>query len=229
MLLAEELLLLVTDGISGRLCCPAPQVDVALGGANLLELALLNKVGLTGQWDPGRPGRILVRDCSPAGDEVLDAALRIVGAHQGKKPPAVIRPLGKRLRRTLYERLALAGIVGAGQGRILGAFPTRAWPVHGVSQQAQSRRLVTQLLVGQAVPQPRGAVLVVLVHALRCEHKIVDLADCGMSRQQLSARADQIAEGSWAPDPIRPAIGEMIAAIAAATSAAAAAGSVTWG
>lgn len=229
MLLAEELLLLVTDGISGRLCCPAAQVDVALGGANLLELALMNKVDLTGQWDPGRPGRIIVRDCSPASDEVLDAALRIVGAHQGKKPPAVIRPLGKRLRRTLYERLALAGTVGAGQGRAFGAFPTRAWPVHDASQQARSRRLVTQVLVGQTAPQPRGAALVALVHALRCEHKIVDLADCGMSRQQLSARADQIAEGSWAPAPIRPVIGEMIAVVAAATSASAAAGSVTWG
>ena len=46
MLLAEDLLLLVTDDISGRLSAPAAQVDVGLGGANLVELTLLNKVDL---------------------------------------------------------------------------------------------------------------------------------------------------------------------------------------
>ena len=84
MLLAEDLLLLVTDGASGRLSAPAAQVDVVLGGANLVELALMNKVGLSGQWDQGKLGRIIVRDQAPTGDEVLDAALGILGAHQGK-------------------------------------------------------------------------------------------------------------------------------------------------
>ena len=109
MLLAEDLLLLVTDDASGRLSAPAAQVDAGLGGANLAELTLMNKVGLSGQGDQGKPGRIIVRDPSPAGDEVLDAALQIVIAHQGKTPSTVIGPLSKNLRRTLYERLAGAG------------------------------------------------------------------------------------------------------------------------
>ena len=67
MLLAEDLLLLVTDGASGRLSAPAPQVDAGLGGANLIELTLRNKVGLTGEQDQGKPGRIIVRDPSTAG------------------------------------------------------------------------------------------------------------------------------------------------------------------
>ena len=45
----------------------------------------MNKVGLSGQGDQGKPGRIIVRDPSPAGDEVLDAAVQIVIAHQGKR------------------------------------------------------------------------------------------------------------------------------------------------
>ena len=48
MLLAEDLLLLVTDDASGRLCVPAAQVDARLGGANLLKLALMGKVDLKG-------------------------------------------------------------------------------------------------------------------------------------------------------------------------------------
>jgi hypothetical protein len=35
MLLAEDLLLLVTDDVSGRLSVPAAQVDAGLGGANI--------------------------------------------------------------------------------------------------------------------------------------------------------------------------------------------------
>ena len=63
MLLAEDLLLLVTDDASGRLAaCLASQVDAGLGGANLVELTLLGKVDITGEQDQGKPGRIIVRD-----------------------------------------------------------------------------------------------------------------------------------------------------------------------
>jgi Golgi phosphoprotein 3 (GPP34) len=228
MLLAEELLLLVTDNISGRLCAPAAQVDVVLGGAILVELVLMNKLGLSGYWDPGRAGRLIVRDFSPAGDEVLDAAVKIAGAHQRQRPSAVIRPLAKGLRRRLYERLALAGVVRAEQRRILGIVAAYTWPVQDVSHTAQLRNMVTQALVRQTAPPAQSAALVALVHALRYEHKIVDPRECGMSRNQLKARAEEIAEGYWAPDPIRAAINEVIAAVVAATNAAAAAGSVTW-
>jgi Golgi phosphoprotein 3 (GPP34) len=229
VLLAEDLLLLVTDSASGRLSAPAAQVDAALGGANLLELTLMNKVDLSGEWDQGKPGRIIVRDPSPAGDEVLDAALGIVSAHQGKKPSTLIRPLGKNLRRTLYDRLALSGVIRAEPGRTLGVFRTHTWPAQDLSHVAQVRSLVTQVLVQQSAPQARSAALIALLHALRYEHKIVDPRDCKLSRQQLRARAEEIAEGNWASEAVRQTIGQMIAAVVAATSAAAAVGSVTSG
>ena len=69
---------------------------------------------LSGEQDPGKPGRTIVRDPSPAGDTILDAALEILIARQGQKPSAVIGPLSKNLRQTLYERLASGGVVRAG-------------------------------------------------------------------------------------------------------------------
>jgi hypothetical protein len=144
--MAEDLLLLVTDDASGRLSAPAAQVDAGLGGANLVELTLRNKVDLSGEGDQGKPGRIIVRDPSPAGDAVLDAALEIIIAHQGKKPSTVIRPLSKNLRQSLYQRLADGGVVRAEQGRILGVFPTHRWPAQDASHEAEVRRLVTQPL-----------------------------------------------------------------------------------
>jgi hypothetical protein len=224
MLLAENLLLLVTDDASGRLSVPGDQLDKGLGGANLVELTLMGRVDLSEEDGAGKPGRLVVRDPSPAGDEVLDAALRIVLAHAGRKPSAVIRPLGKDLRRTLYERLAANGAVRAERGRALGVFPVRRWPAQDAGHEAELRQLVTQALVQHAAPDPGTAALIALVHALRCEHKIVDPRLSGLSRRQLRTRAEEITEGSWAPESVRTMIDAIAAAVKAAAAASAAAG-----
>lgn len=222
MLLAEDLLLLVTDDTSGRLSAPAAQVDAGLGGANLVELTLLNKVDLSGEADQGKPGRIIVRDPSPAGDEVLDAALEILITRQGSKPSTVIRPLSKNLRHGLYQRLAGSGMIRAGRGRTLGIFPARTWPAQDSRHEEQVRQLVTQALVQQAVPDARTAALIALLHALKCEHKVIDPRPYQLSRRQLRARAEEIALDNWASEAVRKAISEMIAATATAVAAAAA-------
>jgi len=160
MLLAEDLLLLVTDDGSGQLSAPAAQVDAGLAGANLVELALMNKVDLSAEGEAGKPGRIIVKDPSPADDDILDAALEILAANQGKKPSVVIRPLSKNLRQALYERLAAAGVVRAERGKILGIFSTRTWPAQDASHEAQARDLLTQALVQQTPPDTRSAALI---------------------------------------------------------------------
>jgi Golgi phosphoprotein 3 (GPP34) len=174
MLLAEDLLLLVTDNASGRLSVPSAQVDAGLGGATMVELTMLSKVDLSGVGDQAKPGRIIVRDPSPAGDEVLDAALGILIKRQGSKPFTVIRPLGKNVRPALYERLAGRGAIRPGRGRAWDVFPTRTWPAQDAQHEEQVRDLVTQTLVQQTSPDDRTAALIALLHALRCEHKIVD-------------------------------------------------------
>jgi hypothetical protein len=220
VLIAEDLLLLVTDDASGRLLAPAAQIDAGLGGANLVELTLINKVDLSGGGE-GKPGRIIVRDPSPVGDAVLDAALAILAAHQGDKPSTVIGPLSKNLRQALYERLAASGVLRAERGRSLGIFPTHTWPTQDARHEAEVRQLVTQALVHKVTPDARTAALIALLHALRCEHKIIDPGPIGLSKQQLRARAEEIAKGNWASEAVRKVIVEMIAAIVAATSAAA--------
>lgn len=220
MLIAEDLLLLVTDDASGRLSAEAAKVDAGLGGASLVELVLMRRVDLSGEGDDGKPGRIVVLDPSPAGDDILDAALEIVSAHQGKKPATVIRPLSKNLRGTLYERLAAGGVIRAQQGRALGIFPVHRWPAQDASHEAEVRRLVTQALTQQTTPDTRTATLIALLHALRCEHKIVDPQQFGLSRRQLRIRAAEIAEGNWASDAVRKVIDDMIAAVASAVAVA---------
>jgi Golgi phosphoprotein 3 (GPP34) len=225
MLLAEDLLLLVTNDATGRLSVPAVQADAGLGGANLLELTLLGKVGISGPQDQGRSGRIIVRDPSPPGDEVLDAALQVLGGQQGKKPSAVIRPLGKNLRPALYQRLAADGVLRATEHRVLGILPVRAWPAQNPGAEARGLQQVTQALVQPGAPDQRTAALIALLHALKCEHKVVDPRSCGLSRRQIRARAAEISEGNWASDAVRQAIDAVVAGIAAASTAAVAASS----
>jgi len=67
MLIAEDLLLLITDDSSGRLAVLGAQADAALGGAVLVELALMGKADLSVEADAGKPGRLVVRDPSPPG------------------------------------------------------------------------------------------------------------------------------------------------------------------
>jgi len=224
MLLAEDLLLLVTDDVTGRLSAAGAQVDAGLGGANLVELTLLGKVDVSGEQDKGRRERIIVRDPSPPGDDVLDAALAILVERQGSKPSAVVRPLGKNLRPVLYQRLVAGGVLRTGQGRALGIFPTRTWPAQDPSHEAEVRRRVTQALVQTAAPDERTAALIALLHALRCEHKVVDPRPYQLSRRQLRARAAEIAQGNWASEAVRKVIDEMIAAVAAASAATASSG-----
>ena len=219
MLIAEELLLLLTDDDSGRLSAPAEHVDIGLGGANLLELTLMNRVDLTGEADAGKPRRIIVRDPSGTGDPVLDSAMEVLTERQGKKPSAVLKPLSKHLRETLYGRLAATGVVRAQEGHVLGVFPTHRWPAQDASHEAEVRRLLTEALVQQAAPDPRSAALIALLHALRKEDKVVDAREHDMSKRELRQRAEAIAKGSWASEAVRTAVDEMTAAVVAGTTA----------
>ncbi len=220
MLVAEDLLLLLTDDATGKLAISGSQADIALGGANLVELTLMDRVDLTTEADHGRKGRLVVHDTSPIGDEVLDAALRIVTDHQGKKPSAVITPLSKNLRDPLYRRLVERGILRSEHGKILGIFPTRSWPTQDANHEVEVRRFVTQVLVQGTTPDVRTAALVSLLHALKSVHKVVDPREHGIARRDLDARAKQIAEGSWGSAAVRRAIDEMMAAVMVATTVA---------
>lgn len=220
MLIAEDLLLLLTDDLTGRLSVPAAQTDIALSGAILVELTLLNRVALSGAGDQGRSGRIIVRDQSPMGDGVLDAALEVAAAQSGKKPVALIRSLSKNLRQVLYERLAARGVVRAEEGRILGVFPTHSWPAQDLRQEAGTRQLIAGALMQGSAPDARTAALISLLHALKYEQKVVDARAGGLSQRQLTQRAAEIAKGDWASEAVRKAIDEMMAAVIAATTAA---------
>lgn len=224
MLIAEDLLLLLTKDDTGKLVAASTEVDVALGGAMLIELTLMERVDLTAEGQGVRPGRLVVRDAGATSDALLDDALRTVADKEGKKPQAVVTPLGKGLRKRLYERLVDRGILRAESGKVLGVFPTQQWPAQDAAHEDAVRvRLVHALRVG-AADDDRVAALVSLLNALRSVHKVVDPDEIGLSKKELGARAKQIAEGDWGSAAVRRALDDMMAAIMTAVVAGAVAG-----
>jgi hypothetical protein len=218
MLLAEDLLLLLTDDDTGKLAVSSTEMDVALGGALLVELTLMQRVDLAGPDERVREGRLVVRDPGPTGDGLLDDAWTVVAQKEGKKPQGVVPRLGKRARARMYQGLVDSGVLDAKDDRVLGVFPTHRWPTKDAAHESSVREgLVTALRLG-ATTEARTGALISLLLALKAVHKTVDPAVVGLSKKELNANAKRIAEGDWAAKAVRQAIDSMNAAVIAAIS-----------
>lgn len=218
MLLAEDLLLLLTEDDTGKLAASGTEVDVALGGALLVELTLMQRVDVAGSDERVREGRLVVRDPDPTGDGLLDEALTIVRQREGKKPQSVVGRLGKRARVRLYERLVEGGVLRAEDDRILGIVPTHRWPSKDAVHESTVRAgLLTALREG-ATEDARTGALISLLLALNAVHKAVTPGSVGLSKKELNANATRIAEGDWAAKAVRQAIDSMNTTFIAAVS-----------
>jgi hypothetical protein len=224
MLIAEELLLLLTRDDSGKLVLSGTEADIGLAGALLVELALQRRVDVAGDDGSAKKGTVVVLDADPTGDRLLDSALEAISA-KPRKPQDVLGKLTRGLRPQLYARLTERGLVRREEGKVLGLFPSNRWPAEDAGHERALRTALDAALVQGIEPEPRTASVIALLSALRAVPKVVDLAGTGLSKKQLNARAGQVAEGSWGSAAVRKAIDEMIAAVTVATTAAAVTGS----
>ncbi len=220
MLIAEDLLLLLTDDATGKLRWPGEEVDLALAGATLVELALMGRIRLDEDEREHRHARVVVVDSPPAGDAFLDAALERLGAGPPMKPNAAVRSLSKNARERLYERLAASGVLRSETARILGVLRRQTWPAADSSHEADLHGAIKAALVSASQPDAHTGALIALLHALDAVEDVVDLHGSGLTRADVRARVDGIATGSWAAEAVRKCIDAMLAAIVAGTTAA---------
>ena len=218
MLLAEDLLLILTDDHTGKLAASRTEVDVALGGALLVELALMDRVEVAGADERVREGRLAIRDANSTGDGLLDETLAIIGQKEGKTPQSVVARCGKGVRGQLYERLTQGGVLRAEEDRVLGIFPTHRWPAADAAHEKSLRAGLDTALRNGATTDERTGALISLLYALKVAHKVIDPGSVGLSKKEVNANAKRIAEGDWAAKAVRQAIDSTNAAIIAATS-----------
>lgn len=226
MLIAEDLLLLLTDDDTGKLQVDGTALDHGLAGAVLLELALARAVAVAEADDDVKRGR-LVRGSGASGDAVLDEALTRLQRKVGKRPQDAVQSLTKGLRRTLYDRLAQRGIVRAEEDKVLGLFPRTRWPAVDSAQERHTQGQIYDALVHGVGADDRTSALIALLSAVDAVTKVVAPQDAAISKQELKSRAKTIASASWASQAVRKSIEAVHASVAAAVVAAGAASTVS--
>jgi hypothetical protein len=236
VLIAEELLLLLTDDTTGKPVVGSTELEHGLAGAVLLELAMTGRVDVEPGKGLGRKERLVVVDASPSGEPVLDEALRRIAQKPGRKPDTVVGALRKGLRDHLYGQLVTHGMLRAEQTKVLGLFPVTRWPCVEPTRKQPLRQALYDALVVGVEPSPPVAAVISLLYAIRAVPKVVgrgagrwgssnssDRSD-RLDKKRVQARAKQISEGAWAAAAVRRAVDAVNAATVAAITAATAAG-----
>ncbi len=218
MLIAEDLLLLLTDDTSGKTVVDGQRLAYGLAGAVLVELVLSGRVQVTdgGSWGSG--ARVAVVSPYPLGDQLLDGALARV---MGKRRPVAAQTLVDQLSRGLTDavrwRLVQRGILREEHGRVLGIFPTRAWPAADSTHEAQVRAALWDVVVVGRTPTDREVSLVSLLHAVGQVHKQFGAA--GLTARQIRDRARALSAGNVGGEAVRRAIQATETAVLAAVTA----------
>ena len=222
MLIAEEYLLLALDEQTGKLRVGGERLEPALGGALLVELALMERVGVT-PHDAGwtRRGRVTITSLTPTDDPELDAALQKLAANEDKKVKDLISTfaskknrLGHGVRERLQDRLLAAGALQRVDGTVLGFIPRTTWPAGDPAAEDDVRRRLQGALVEGTTPSERTVALVALLQVTGLLPKVVTADD----KRAVKTRARELTEGDWAAKAVKDAIEEAAAAsVAAAT------------
>ena len=225
MHLAEDLLLLLTDDDTGKLTASGAEVDVALGGALLVELALAERVGVAG---PGERVRARGGWCSrtrpPPATSSSTTRWRSCGTG---------RASGRRTSWRAWGRGRGPGSTGASSSAVSSA--PRATACSASSRRTGGRRGTRPMRrrCGRSwsrrcarVRPPRrgpGRSSRCCSRWTRCARP-VDPGSVGLTRKELDANARRIAEGDWAGRAVGHAIDAMNAAVIAAVSTSVVAG-----
>jgi hypothetical protein len=224
-LIAEDLVLLLLDDESGKLH-DATYLDIGIGGALLVELALAGNVEVVTEGGWWARAKVVATTASPPADPALRTALETVQEKERTAQDLVHR-LGRRRREPLLERLEQAGILRREHGRVLGLFPTTRWPAVDSSHEVGVRHALADALLRGVDPDERTAALVSLLHALDLVHRVLDTE--GVPARDVKKRARQVAEGDWAAKAVKDAVvaaqAAVTAAVLASTTAASSGGS----
>ena len=219
MTTAEDLLLIVTDPLTGKPQLDSMKADPVIGGAHLLDLVAAGRLALEGE---GRKARVVVVSHAPVGDPLLEQAFTRVRNRGRQTPQNAVTRLGKHGRKNAYAALVAKGQMRVRPAKVLGIFAVSR---HEIVDTARRNDLVNRVRASLLHDQPADAEtgpLIGLLSAGDLTKLLVDKPD----RKRAKARAKVIADGDWASEGVRKAIqaaqSAVTAGIVAATAASAA-------
>ncbi|WP_430790261.1 GOLPH3/VPS74 family protein [Actinoplanes sp. G11-F43] len=206
MLLVEDLMLLLLDDDTG-VPAAAGTLPYALGGAVLVELALLGRVETDG------------RKVHAVGDGVLDdPLLREAYDKIAEKPrgaQSLLLHIGGSLWEPVIDRLIDQGMIRRDKKRILGVFKMKTLPATEARHETEVRDRIRSVLVDGTEPDSRTAALIALLSSSGA---------LPMLRPQLAwssavyQRAKELEQGHWGAEALNSAVAATAAALAVSTA-----------
>ena len=205
--IAEEVLLLFLDDEKGTLIRgPDIHVELALGGAVLMDLALANRIDTD-------PERLFVVDRTPVGDDVLDEVLARIVACEPERSTEYwlneVREDTQALMSRLIDRLVDRGVLRRVEEKILWVFETRRYPVIDDREEREVKRRITSVLFSDEIPDPRDIVIIGIVNA--CD--LLDVILHHREVEKVRDRADQIARMDFIGQAVNSTINDVRASI----------------
>lgn len=228
MIIAEDFLLLAYDDDTGKPDSAVSYLDYRLGGALLIELALAGRIEVVERTTRDAAGRrlakgtVVVRDPAPTGNATLDRAAAVVG-ERPRATGSLLGPLSKGVRTELLEGLAARGVLRREEGRVLGLFPTTAWPAEDSTHELALRAECEEVLLERRDPTERTAALLALTHGTSLVNRLVPAEH----RKQAKARVKKLTEESWAHGAVKKAVDDINTALMVAVMIPAIAGAST--
>lgn len=182
---AEEILLLLLDDESGDLEPIEPYVlDTLLAGAVLMDLAIRDRVDSDLE-------HLFVADSSPTGEAILDPTLAAIGAAGEAKSAqdwvTNISANGDAIRRSALDRLVERGILEVIDDKFLWLFRRRRYPMIDDKEEREVKLRLMDILLSEAIPDPRDVALICLADAGRVFQVI-------LSKRQHDHAKDRIAQ-----------------------------------
>jgi hypothetical protein len=194
--LAEDLYLLASNASTGRFLIDTAHLDLGLGGALLMSLALHEHVGLAGS-------DVVVTTRSPLGDRLLDKALVTVASEvKGHGPDHWVRRLSRGVHRVVRDHLLTAGVLRHDDDRLLHVFPVHRTPESdGRLHHDLQNHLRDSVMLDQPASQETAA-LASLVLAVGLERQLFP----GWDRHEVRRRMARIADGGWVVPAVAGAV-----------------------
>jgi hypothetical protein len=204
--LADELLLLAYDDVTGRCSVPPIALDLGMAAAILVDLILHGRVEIA-------DGAVVPIDPSPTGHGVADEVLRRIQGEQPQPAAFWLQRLRHGLRQHILESMVAQGMMRDQDDTAWDILRVHHYPAVDATVEQEVRGRLAEALSGASVPDERTAALAALVAAVRMEPALDVTGEAAATAHQ---RLEEIVEGAGLSPSITYLTGELHRAVRAA-------------
>ncbi|HEU4349339.1 MAG TPA: GPP34 family phosphoprotein, partial [Actinoplanes sp.] len=160
--LAEELLLLAYDDLTGKATGSRIGLDLGMAAAVMVDLALAGRVAYV-------DGYLKVIDRTPTGEGIADVVLAKAANDEPHTPAQWLQRLRHRLRSRVLDDLVARGVIQDVDETHMQYIHLHRYPTVEPAVEAEIRKRLAEALVTDGIPDERTAALCTLLIACRME------------------------------------------------------------